>query len=119
MNKNKKKMRNSKYTREFRDSNVQLVMNSDESTAIIAKDLDVNEKTLYNWVRVYKKANNIPIAARGGFVNSSNLKETAEEENKRLRAENKLLKQERDILKKATAPQEHFFQGAYFTKETL
>ena len=54
MNKDKKKMRNSKYTREFRDSSVQLVINSDESTAKIAKDLDVNEKTLYNWVREYQ-----------------------------------------------------------------
>jgi len=112
-------MRNSKYTREFRDSSVQLVMNSDESTAKIAKDLDVNEKTLYNWVREYKKANHIPIAPRGGFANSGTVKESAEEENKRLRTENKLLKQERDILKKATAPQGHFFQGAYFAKETL
>ena len=79
MSKDKKKMRNSKYTREFRDSSVQLVINSNKSTAKIAKDLDVNEKTLYNWVREYKKANNIPIAPRGGFANSSNIKETAEE----------------------------------------
>ena len=110
MNKDKKKMRNSKYTREFRDSSVQLVINSNESTAKIAKDLDVNEKTLYNWVREYKKANNIPIEARNGFSSKNSIKETAEEENKRLRAENKLLKQERDILKKATA---------YFAKGTL
>jgi len=105
-------MRNSKYTREFRDSSVQLVMNSNESTAKIAKDLDVNEKTLYNWVREHKKANNIPVFSRGYASSKSgnSLKETAEEENKRLRAENKLLKQERDILKKATA---------YFAKETL
>ena len=88
-------------------------MNSDESTAKIAKDLDVNEKTLYNWVREYKKTNNIPIFARGYASSKSeknSIKETTEEENKRLRAENKLLKQERDILKKATA---------YFAKETL
>jgi transposase len=110
MSKDKKKMKNSKYTREFRDSSVQLVLNSQEPTTKIAKDLDVNEKTLYNWVREYKKANNIPITPRGGFANNSNLKETAEEENKRLHAENKLLKQERDILKKATA---------YFAKEVL
>jgi len=106
-------MKNSKYTREFRDSSVQLVINSDESTAKIAKDLDVNEKTLYNWVREYKKANNIPIMSRGYLTTGNgknNNKETVEEEAKRLRAENKLLKQERDILKKATA---------YFAKETL
>jgi len=113
MSKDKSKMKNSKYTREFRDSSVQLVMNSDESTAKIAKDLDVNEKTLYNWVREYKKANNIPVFSKGyasSAAGKNNIKETAEEENKRLRAENKLLKQERDILKKATA---------YFAKETL
>ena len=46
MSKDKKKMRSSKYTREFRDSSVQLVINSDESTAKIAKDSDVNEQTL-------------------------------------------------------------------------
>ena len=113
MNKDEKKMKNSKYTREFRDSSVQLVVNSEESIAKIAKDLDVNKKTLYNWVREYKKANNIPITPRGYFTagnGKSNNKETIEEEAKRLRAENKLLKQERDILKKATA---------YFAKETL
>ena len=77
---------------------MQLVLNSNESTAKIAKDLDVNEKTLYNWVREYKKANDIRIPPRGGFRNINKIKETAEEENKRLRAENKLLKQERDIL---------------------
>jgi len=106
-------MRNSKYTREFRDSSVQLVMNLEESTAKIAKDLDVNEKTLYNWVRVHKKANNLSIMPRGYIAagnGKSNNKETVEEEAKKLRAENKLLKQERDILKKATA---------YFAKGTL
>jgi len=56
-------MRNSKYTREFRDSSIQLVMNSEESTVKIIKDLDVNENTLYNF-REYKKANNIPILGR-------------------------------------------------------
>lgn len=105
-------MRNSKYTREFRDSTVQLVMNSEQSVLQIANDLDVNPKTIYNWVREYKKANNLPIDSIGksSISNSNNVKETDAEELKRLRAENKLLKQERDILKKATA---------YFAKETL
>jgi len=106
-------MRNSKYTREFRDSTIQLVMNSEQSVLRIAKDLDVNSKTIYNWVREYKKANNIPITTRADSRVSSltnSTKESFEDENKRLRAENKLLKQERDILKKATA---------YFAKETL
>jgi len=106
-------MRNSKYTREFRDSTVQLVMNCDQSVLQIAKDLDVNPKTIYNWVREYKNTNNILVASIGksSVSNIKNTaKETLEDEAKRLRAENKLLKQERDILKKATA---------YFAKEVL
>lgn len=105
-------MRNSKYTREFRDSTVQLVMNSEQSVLQIAKDLDVNPKTIYNWVREYKQANNIAVTSIGkSSVTSNNIvKETQDNELKRLRAENKLLKQERDILKKATA---------YFAREVL
>lgn len=111
MNKGKNKMRNSKYTTEFRDSTIQLVMNSDKSVLRIGKDLDVNPKTIYNWVRVYKKANNIQIDGQGksSVKNTNNIsKETQNDELRRLRAETKLLKQERDILKKA---------AAYFAKE--
>jgi len=39
-------MRNSKHTKEFRDSTVQLVLNSDETTVKIANDLDINPKVL-------------------------------------------------------------------------
>jgi transposase len=102
-------MKTSKYTREFRDSSVQLAMNSGQSALKIAADLDINPKTLYNWIREYKKAHNIKIDERRSEQRSSS-KETVEDENRRLRAENKLLKQEREILKKA---------AAYFAKETL
>lgn len=111
MRKDKNQMRNSQYTKEFRDSTVQLAMNSDKSAMQIAKDLDVNEKTLYNWIREYKKANNIQIVLRVDSTVSSSkntVKETLEKEAKRLRVENKLLRQDRYILKKATA---------YFAKE--
>lgn len=39
-------------------------MNSEESVLKIAKDLDVNPKTIYNWVREYKKSNNIKTDSR-------------------------------------------------------
>ena len=99
-------MRTSKYTKEFKDSTVQLALNSDEAVSKIAADLDIHVKTLYNWIGSYKKEHQI--ATRS--VRTSQVGETLDEENKRLRKENKLLKQERDILKKATA---------YFAKETL
>ena len=106
MNKDKNQMRESKYTREFRDSTVQLALNSDQSVLQIARDLDVNPKTIYNWIREFRKANNLSIASRSdstGSQSKSTLKETLEDEAKRLRAENKILRQERDILKKAMA----------------
>jgi len=99
-------MRTSKYTKEFKDSTVQLALNSDEAVSKIAADLDIHVKTLYNWISSYKKEHKIPM--RGMSASSST--ETVDEENKRLKKENKLLKQERDILKKATA---------YFAKEVL
>ena len=99
-------MRNSKFSKEFRDSTVQLVLNNNESVPKVAEDLDINPKTLYNWISSYKKEHQIPSRS----IKASSSSETLDEENKRLRKENKLLKQERDILKKATA---------YFAKETL
>ena len=99
-------MRTSKYSQEFKDSTVQLIINNNESVVKVAEDLDLNPKTLYYWVRTYKEEHNIPIRA----MRVSTSSETLDEENKRLRRENKILKQERDILKKATA---------YFAKETL
>ena len=101
-------MRNSKHTREFRDSAIQLVLNSNEEIKHIAQDLGVNPKTLYNWVYTYKRENNLQTYNRQS--NKVSNKESLDEELMRLRKENRLLKQERDILKKATA---------YFAKETL
>jgi len=96
-------MKNSQYTKEFRDSTIQLVLNSEDSVLKIAKDLNVNSKTIYNWIREYKKIN---LSNNNSIEKTS--KETLEQENKRLRRETKLLKQECEILKKA---------AVYFAKE--
>ena len=96
-----------KYSKEFKDSTVQMIINNNESVVKVAKDLDLNSKTLYAWVTAYKKEHNIPF---GNNIAKNRKEESDIEELKRLRRENKILKQERDILKKATA---------YFAKETL
>jgi transposase len=88
-----------KYSKEFKDSTVQLILNNNESVVKVAQDLDINTKTLYHWVTMYKKAHNIPTRP----LRTSNTIDPMNEELKRLRRENKILKQERDILKKATA----------------
>ncbi|CAI8197547.1 MAG: Uncharacterised protein [Arcobacter lacus] len=97
-----------KYSKEFKDSTVQLIINENQKVTDVAQDLDLNPKTLYHWVSTYKKEHNIP--TKNINFKNNNEKESDAEELKRLRRENKLLKQERDILKKATA---------YFAKETL
>jgi len=96
-------MKNSQYTKEFRDSTIQLVLNSEDSVIKIAKELNVNSKTIYNWLREYKKNNQY-----SNKLIAKTSKETLEQENKRLRRETKLLKQECEILKKA---------AVYFAKE--
>ena len=95
-----------KYSKEFKDSTVQLILNDKESVVKVASDLDLNPQTLYNWVSTYRKEHNMPIRD----IKTTNSSETLHEENKRLRHELKIAKQERDILKKA---------AAYFAKETL
>lgn len=109
-------MRNSQYTIEFRDSAIQLVLNSNKEIKAIAEDLGVNAKMLYNLVYNHKRDNNFQTHQRSGMT-KINTKESLEEELSRLRKENRILKQERDIFKKATAPQGYFFQGAYFAKD--
>lgn len=96
-----------KYSKEFKDSTAELIINNNESVVKIANDLDIHPKTLYAWVTAYKKEHNIPIR---NIRTNTEINESEAEELKRLRRENKILKQERDILKKATA---------YFAKETL
>ena len=54
-----------RYSQEFKDSTIQLVLNSNESTKKIAEELGVHEKTLYAWVRVYKEAKGIEVPAQG------------------------------------------------------
>lgn len=103
-------MNNSKYTKEFRNETVELIFNSNKSARQIAQDLGINDKTVYNWIKVYKKEHNIITAVNEMKSKGKSSHDELLAELKQLRSENKLLKQERDILKKATA---------YFAKETL
>ncbi len=81
------------YQLEFKQSSAKLAAESDQPIAQTAKDLGINESTLYGWVSKYcpnkheEKSNN----------------DIANKELKQLRRENIRLKQERDILKKAAA----------------
>jgi len=43
-------MKNSKYTKELKHESVALILNRGKPIVHTAKDLGINEKTLYTWV---------------------------------------------------------------------
>ena len=73
-------VRGKRYTQEFKDSAIQLALNSEESVRKIAKDLEIHEKTLYGWLSDYRKKHNLevlnPISKKFSSI------ESIEEENK-------------------------------------
>ena len=88
--------RHSKAARadEFKASAVRLVLDEGKSVGAAARDLDLTETALREWV---KRARADRTHGRTGLT-------TAErEELARLRKENRILQEERDILKKAAA----------------
>ena len=89
------------FTPEFRADAVRLVREGSKSLPQVAKDLDLTESALRNWVRE---------ADGGEGKESADALSTAErEELVRLRKEVRHLEMERDFLKKA---------AAFFAKET-
>lgn len=97
-----------RYTQEFKDSAIQLALNSEESTLQIAKDLGVSSQTLYGWLNTHQEKYNLKDNSSGNHHKSNATKESLEEENRRLRKELASVKKDREILKKA---------AAYFAKE--
>ena len=83
------------FTKEFKAQTVRLVRESGKSVGAVARELDLTETALRNWVRQAEID-----AGRGapGALTSDEREELA-----RLRHEVRTLRMERDILKKATA----------------
>jgi transposase len=89
-----------KFTDEFKAEAVELVRTSGKSVGQIAKDLDLTETALRDWV---KNAEGQQPRKEGPLDEDDRAKL------KRLEAENRVLRMERDFLKKA---------AAFFAKET-
>ena len=90
--------RPSKYSPEFREQAVELVRSTDKTVAQVARDLQINDTTLGNWIKADHAERGVPDA-------NGQLPLTAAEraELTKLRRENAKLKVEREILKKAAA----------------
>jgi transposase len=85
-----------KFTAEFKDDAVSLVLEQGYSCAEVARRLDVPENNVNRWVR--KCRERLENESASGLS-----REQLEAELKRLRKENKRLEMEREILKKAAA----------------
>jgi transposase len=81
-----------KHNQQFREEAVRLALTSPQPIAKTARDLEIKEGTLYNWVSIAKNAAPAVADEKG---NQANLIE----ELNRLRKENARLKEEREILK--------------------
>jgi len=85
-------MKQQRFSQEFRDEAVRLVVSVGRRQAEVSRELGIGLSTLERWVASARE--------RAGAAPGS---ETAEDELKRLRRENAILREEREILKKATA----------------
>lgn len=83
-----------KYTTEFKERAVSMVISSEKAVPQIAKDLGMKTTTLYAWINKAKSSDG---------ANDQKNNEQLFEENKRLKKELALAREQRDILKKVTA----------------
>jgi transposase len=95
MQKNDGRRTRRSFTEEFRAGAVRLVLDEGKSAGAVARDLDLTESALRNWVAQAR--------ADRTKGKSGGLTTVEREELARLRRENRQLKLERDILKKAAA----------------
>ena len=87
-------MGNQKYTQEFREAAVKLVLEQKQAVAAAAASLGMPHNTLVAWVIQARKGSGA-FAPQGEKDLAARVRE--------LEAENRRLRMERDILKKATA----------------
>ena len=91
-----------KYTKEFKEDAVKLVLEQGYSSTEAGRRLGIHSTNISRWIREFRREQED--IAEGGVT-----RRELEEENRRLRKENKRLEMEREILKKA---------AAFFAKES-
>lgn len=84
-----------KFSDEFKAETVQLIRSTGKSIAEAARDLDLSETAVRNWVR--------DAEIESGRGPEGALTKAERDELRHLRKENRQLRMEREILKKATA----------------
>lgn len=82
-----------KYTQEYRDEAVKLVIESSRPIAEVARELGINEGTLGNWCNKYRQEH--PVSEELSLPERARLRE--------LERENRELRLQAEFLKKAAA----------------
>ena len=96
------KRNHAKYTKEFKQDAIKLVIDHGYSTNETGRRLGINQSNVSRWVREYRRDEKE--LAEGGVP-----RKELEAEIRRLKKENQRLEMEREILKKA---------AAFFAKES-
>ena len=91
--------RGKKYTRQFKEEAVRLLITGDKSTKELARELGVSDVSLGNWKRQALQNGDHPAQAKPQGIQIS--RTVLEQENIRLKREVESLRQQRDILKKS------------------
>jgi transposase len=91
----KRKRTRRTFTEDFKTGAVRLVLDEGQTVAAAARDLDLTESSLRNWVQQAR--------ADRGTGKPGALTTAEREELAQLRKENRILREEREILKKAAA----------------
>lgn len=84
------------YDKAYKEEICKRVVVSGETVAALAREIGLNENTLYTWVQRYRENSGTP------FVGSGHIK-PENEETVKLRRELRELREENEILKKAAA----------------
>ena len=90
-------MMRKRYSREFKQEAVGLVLRNGRSPREVAEELGLNENMLYRWRREYVEQMDKDAPSLKGKMKPSEL----EAENQKLRRELERVREQREILKKA------------------
>jgi transposase len=92
-------MTSKRYTRQFKEEAVRLLVTSDKSIKQMARELGVSDVSLLNWKRQALRNGEEPQLAKPNGIQIS--RTVLEQENLRLKKEVETLRRQREILKKS------------------
>ncbi|WJK38458.1 IS3 family transposase [Solwaraspora sp. WMMA2056] len=87
-----------RYSPQFKAEAVQMVVETGRPIAAVARDLEVHEATLGNWVNTWRREHATPVPPHTDRTEDTRVKEM-EDEIRRLRMENEFLKKGRGLLR--------------------